>query len=200
MAKRIFITGGIGSGKSTLLDFLASQGVAAVEADKVGHQVLTFPDTKAELAEKFGADIFDDQGEVVRSVLAAKAFVSPEKTALLDSVTQKRVYAESLRQLDELAKMHDVVALEMAILDGRDDFYKNADVVVALVTSPEVRIQRLVQRGLTEEDARNRLKNQVPDEKRIAISDVVLTNDGTLDEFMHEIEQWWAQFESEQAS
>ncbi len=200
MAKRIFITGGIGSGKSTLLDFLASQGVAAVEADKVGHQVLTFPDTKAELAEKFGADIFDDQGEVVRSALAAKAFVSPEKTALLDSVTQKRVYAESLRQLDELAKTHDVVALEMAILDGRDDFYKNADVVVALVTSPEVRIQRLVQRGLTEEDARNRLKNQVPDEKRIAISDVVLTNDGTLDEFMHEIEQWWAQFESEQAS
>ena len=37
MAKRIFITGGIGSGKSTLLDFLRSQGVATVEADKVGH-------------------------------------------------------------------------------------------------------------------------------------------------------------------
>ena len=42
MAKRIFITGGIGSGKSTLLDFLRSQGVATVEADKVGHEVLTF--------------------------------------------------------------------------------------------------------------------------------------------------------------
>ena len=88
----------------------------------------------------------------------------------------------------------------MAILDGRDDFYKNADVVLALVTSPEVRIQRLIQRGLTEEDARNRLKNQVPDEKRIAISDVVLTNDGTLDEFMHEIEQWWSRFKSGQLS
>lgn len=200
MAKRIFITGGIGSGKSTLLDFLADQGVAAVEADKVGHQVLTFPDTKAELAEKFGEDIFDQSGEVVRSALAAKAFVSPEKTALLDSVTQRRVYAESLRQLDELAKTHEVVALEMAILDGRDDFYKNADVVVALVTSPDVRIQRLVQRGLTETDARNRLKNQVPDEKRIAISDVVLTNNGTLDEFKREIEQWWTRFKSEQAS
>lgn len=200
MAKRIFITGGIGSGKSTLLDFLADQGVAAVEADKVGHQVLTFPDTKEELAEKFGDDIFDQDGEVIRSSLAAKAFVSPEKTALLDSITQRRVYVESLRQLDELAKTHDVVALEMAILDGRDDFYKNADVVLALVASPEVRIPRLVQRGLTEEDARNRLKNQVPDEKRIAISDVVLTNDGTLEEFEREIEQWWARFMGGQAS
>lgn len=198
MAKRIFITGGIGSGKSTLLDFLARQGVAVLEADKIGHQILTFPDTKAELAEKFGDDIFDQDGAVVRSALAAKAFASPEKTALLDSVTLKRVYAESLRQLDDLAQSHEVVALEMAILDGRDDFSKNADVVIAVVTSPEVRIDRLVQRGLTREDAYNRLKNQVPDQRRIAIADVVFTNDGTLDEFEHEIEQWWMCFESEQ--
>lgn len=200
MAKRIFITGGIGSGKSTLLEFLQAQGVATVEADKVGHQVLTFADTKAELAQKFGTDIFDQNGEVIRAALAQKAFVSPEKTALLDSVTQKRVYAESLRQLDELAKTHDFVALEMAILDGRDDFYKNADVVLAVVTSPEVRIQRLVQRGLTEEDARNRLSNQVPDAKREAISDVVFINDGTLDEFQQRIETWWDAYKSGRAS
>ena len=78
MAKRIFITGGIGSGKSTLLDFLRAHDVATVEADKVGHEVLTFDDTKAELREKFGDDIFDDLGNVVRPALAAKAFVSPE--------------------------------------------------------------------------------------------------------------------------
>lgn len=200
MAKRIFITGGIGSGKSTLLNFLEAHGAATVEADKVGHQVLTFEDTKAELREKFGADIFDEQGNVMRPSLAAKAFASPEKTALLDSVTQKRVYAESLRQLDELARTHDYVALEMAILDGRDDFYKNADVVIAVVTSSEVRIQRLIGRGLTEEDARNRLKNQVPDAKREAISDVVLTNNGTIEDFKQQIAQWWEQFTGESAS
>ena len=188
MAKRIFITGGIGSGKSTLLDFLCSQGVATVEADKVGHEVLTFADTKAELAEKFGSDIFDEKGDVVRSALAAKAFVSPEMTALLDSVTLKRVYAESLRQLDNLAQTHDFVALEMAILDGRDDFYKNADVVLAVVG-----------RGLTEEDARNRLKNQVPDSKREAIADMVFTNNGTIEDFENEIALWWESFKNEAA-
>lgn len=199
MAKRIFITGGIGSGKSTLLDFLRSQGVATVEADKVGHEVLTFADTKAELAEKFGNDIFDEKGDVVRSALAAKAFVSPEMTALLDSVTLKRVYAESLRQLDNLAQTHDFVALEMAILDGRDDFYKNADVVLAVVTTPEVRIARLVGRGLTEEDARNRLKNQVPDSKREAIADMVFTNNGTIEDFENEIALWLESFKNEAA-
>ena len=199
MAKRIFITGGIGSGKSTLLDHLRADGVGTVEADKVGHEVLTFDDTKAELREKFGEDIFDAQGNVVRPALAAKAFVSPEATALLDSVTLKRVYAESLRQLDELAKDHDAVALEMAILDGRDDFYKNADVVIAVVASPEVRIKRLVERGLTEEDARNRLANQVPDERREAIADVVLVNDGSVEEFQQAIETWYSSFMGEDA-
>ena len=199
MAKRIFITGGIGSGKSTLLDYLREHGVGAVEADKVGHEVLTFDDTKAELREKFGADIFDADGNVMRPALAAKAFVSPEATALLDSVTLKRVYAESLRQLDELAKDHDAVALEMAILDGRDDFYKNGDVVIAVVTSPEVRIQRLVERGLTEEDARNRLANQVPDELREAIADVVLVNDGSVEEFQQAIDEWWNAYRDKDA-
>lgn len=194
MAKRIFITGGIGSGKSTLLDYLRVRGAGTIEADKVGHEVLTFDDTKAELREKFGTDIFDEEGNVMRPALAAKAFVSPEATALLDSVTLKRVYAESLRQLDELAADHDAVALEMAILDGRDDFYKNADVVIAVVTSPEVRIQRLVDRGLTEEDARARLANQVPDERREAIADVVLVNDGTVEEFQQAIDTWWDSF------
>lgn len=199
MAKRIFITGGIGSGKSTLLEFLKCKGAFTVDADKVGHEILTFQDTKDELREKFGTDIFDEQGNVVRSALAAKAFVSPEATALLDSVTLKRVYAESLRQLDDAAKDHETVALEMAILDGRDDFYKNADVVLVVVTTPEVRIERLVKRGLTEEDARNRLATQVPDSARVAISDVVFENNGTEAELQDAINEWWQQFVSEVA-
>jgi dephospho-CoA kinase len=196
MAKRIFITGGIGSGKSTLLEFLKKHGAATVEADKVGHQVLTFDSTKAELREKFGSDIFDAEGNVIRSALAAKAFASPESTALLDSITQNRVYTESLRQLDELAKDYQVVILEMAILDGRDNFYQNADVVIAVTTSPEVRIKRLIARGLSEEDARNRLKNQVEDSKREAIADVVFTNNGTLEDFENTISAWWNTFQT----
>ena len=57
-----------------------------------------------------------------------------------------------------MGQTHKVVVLEMAILDGRDDFYKHADIVVAVTTSPEVRVRRLMEsRGFSEEDARNRL-------------------------------------------
>lgn len=189
---RIFVTGGIGSGKSTLMAFLEQKGAGVVLADEVGHENLHNAEMKAELAKAFGKDIFDDEGEVIRSALAAKAFSSAQNTQKLDSITQPRLYDGCLRHLAELEQTHEVVVLEMAILDGRDDFYKNADVVAAVTTSPEVRVARLMaSRGFSEEDARNRLANQVPEEKRLAISDVVFNNDGTVEEFKAQIEQWW---------
>ncbi len=189
---RIFVTGGIGSGKSTLMSFLEQKGAGVVLADEVGHENLHDPAMKDELRHAFGSDIFDDAGEVIRSALAAKAFSSAENTKKLDSITQPRLYKGCLDRISALEKTHNVVVLEMAILDGRDGFYTNADVVVAVTTSPEVRVQRLMaSRGFSEEDARNRLANQVPEEQRLAIADVVFNNDGTVEQFQDQIQKWW---------
>lgn len=194
----IFVTGGVGSGKSTLISFLGEHGAATVQADEVGHKNLFDPQVKEELRAAFGADVFDDQGEVVRSALAAKAFVNKESTDLLDSITLKYVYQRSLEEIQELGKTHAVVVLEMAILDGRDDFYKHADLVIAVTTSPEVRVKRLMEsRGFSKQDARNRLARQVPESQRLSIADVVFTNDGTREEFYQQIEQWWSSFVAE---
>ncbi len=188
----IFITGGIGSGKSTLMEFLKEKGAGIVLADEVGHENLHNPEMKAELVQAFGKEILDTNGEIIRSELAARAFATPEDTARMDAITQPRLYEGCLRHVASVGQTHEVVVLEMAILDGRDDFYKHADIVVAVTTSPEVRVRRLMEsRGFSEEDARNRLASQVPEENRLAIADVVFTNDGTLQEFQDQIQQWW---------
>lgn len=189
---KIFVTGGIGSGKSTLMHFFEKQGAGVLLADEVGHENLFNEEMKAELVDAFGSEILDTKGEIIRSELATRAFSTPENTKLMDSITQPRLYDGCLRHLDDLGKTHKVVVLEMAILDGRDDFYEHADIVIAVTTSPEVRIKRLMEsRGFSEEDARNRLARQVPEEQRLAIADVVFTNDGTLDEFETQIQTWW---------
>lgn len=189
---KIFVTGGIGSGKSTLMHFFEKQGAGVLLADEVGHENLFNEEMKAELVDAFGSEILDTKGEIIRSELATRAFSTPENTKLMDSITQPRLYDGCLRHLDDLGKTHKVVVLEMAILDGRDDFYKHADIVIAVTTSPEVRIKRLMEsRGFSEEDARNRLARQVPEEQRLAIADMVFTNDGTLDEFEAQIQTWW---------
>lgn len=188
----IFVTGGIGSGKSTLMEFLKEKGAGIVLADEVGHENLRDSEMKAELVKAFGKEILDTNGEIIRSELAARAFATPEDTARMDAITQPRLYEGCLRHVASVGQTHKVVVLEMAILDGRDDFYKHADIVVAVTTSPEVRVRRLMEsRGFSEEDARNRLASQVPEENRLAIADVVFTNDGTLQEFQDQIQQWW---------
>lgn len=188
----IFVTGGIGSGKSTLMEFLKEKGAGIVLADEVGHENLHNPEMKAELVKAFGKEILDTNGEIIRSELAARAFATPEDTARMDAITQPRLYEGCLRHVASVGQTYEVVVLEMAILDGRDDFYKHADIVVAVTTSPEVRVRRLMEsRGFSEEDARNRLASQVPEENRLAIADVVFTNDGTLQEFQDQIQQWW---------
>lgn len=188
----IFVTGGIGSGKSTLMDFLERQGAGIVLADEVGHENLRNPKMKAELVAAFGEDILDPNGEVIRSALAARAFATPQDTARMDAITQPWLYEGCLRHVKESGIDHEVVVLEMAILDGRDDFHKHADIVIAVTTSPEVRVRRLMEsRGFTEEDARNRLASQVPEKQRLAIANVVFTNDGTLEEFEEQIQHWW---------
>ena len=181
---KIFVTGGIGSGKSTFTGLLEERGAAVVLADLVGHANLLDPEVIAELVAAFGPGIVDSTGQIDRAALAARAFLSSDSTALLDSITQPRLYARCLQLVDDLARHNEVVVLEMAILDGRDDFAKNADMVVCVTADPEVRAKRLVEsRGIPLEGARNRIARQAAsDEGRLAIADHVIENDGTLED------------------
>ena len=191
---KIFVTGGIGSGKSTLMNFLAARGAGIVLADEVGHDNLEDPTVISRLTAAFGIEILDEAGTISRPALAARAFATPEATARMDAITLPRLYDACLARIAEMGRTHKVVALEMAILDGRDNFYRHADIVVAVTTTPEVRVARLMaSRGFSEVDARSRLARQVPEEQRLAIADVVFSNDGTPEEFESALSAWWDQ-------
>ena len=57
---------------------------------------------------------------------------------------------------------------------------------------PEIRVARLVQRGLTAEDARARIAAQATDEQRRAVADVVLDNSGTPEHLAEQVDRFWA--------
>ena len=78
--KKLFLIGGMGAGKSTARKALTDEGLAWIDLDQVGHEVLTWDTVKDDLRGAFGDDIFDENGEVVRSALAAKAFATPAAT------------------------------------------------------------------------------------------------------------------------
>jgi len=67
------------------------------------------------------------------------------------------------------------------------------DLVVVVNASTATRLQRMVElRGMSREEATHRLNSQATDTERLAIADVVIDSNGTLDETLAQVDQLWA--------
>lgn len=182
--KLIGLTGGIGSGKSTVAKLCAQRGWRVVDADRIARDIVKpGQPALAELAEKFGQDILQEDGSLDRKELARRAFVDKEHTELLNSITHPRIQKETQRQFAAAREegvdftVYDMPLLVDNGLDGDMDF------VIVVDVDPEERVRRLVEfRGLDEADARKRINAQISDEKRLSAASHVIDNNGTQEQ------------------
>jgi dephospho-CoA kinase len=188
---RIGLTGGIGSGKSTVSRLLAEHGAVIVDADAIAREVVE-PGTPglAAVVEAFGTGVLAPDGSLDRPALAAVVFADPEARRRLDAIVHPLVRARAAEVAAAAAPdavvVHDVPLL---VETGQAGLY---DVVVVVEADPETRVARLVQRGLTAEDARARMAAQATDEQRRAVADVVLDNSGTPERLAEQVDRVWA--------
>jgi dephospho-CoA kinase len=71
--------------------------------------------------------------------------------------------------------------------------HRDCDVVVVVSASPETQVARSVARGMAEGDVRARIAAQMPLEDRARTADVLIDNEGTLDDLEHEVDVLWRQ-------
>jgi dephospho-CoA kinase len=189
---RIGLTGGIGSGKSTVSRLLAERGAVIVDADAIAREVVE-PGTPglAAVVEAFGAGVLAANGSLNRPGLAAVVFADPEARRTLDAIVHPLVRARAI-EIAAAAPPDAVVVNDVPLLaeTGQASAY---DVVLVVETDPGTRIARLVQRGLTAEDARARIAVQATDEQRRAIADVVLDNSGTPEQLAAQVDRFWTE-------
>jgi dephospho-CoA kinase len=189
---RIGLTGGIGSGKSTVSRLLAERGAVIVDADAIAREVVE-PGTPglAAVVEAFGAGVLAADGSLNRPGLAAVVFADPEARRTLDAIVHPLVRARAI-EIAAAAPPDAVVVNDVPLLaeTGQASSY---DVVLVVETDPGTRIARLVQRGLTAEDARARIAVQATDEQRRAIADVVLDNSGTPEQLAAQVDRFWTE-------
>jgi dephospho-CoA kinase len=189
---RIGLTGGIGSGKSTVSALLAARGALVIDADLIAREVLE-PGTPglAAVVEAFGSGVLAGDGSLDRPALAAVVFADPEARARLDGIVHPLVRARAT-ELAAAAPADAVVVNDVPLLveTGQASSY---DLVLVVVADEETRVARLVQRGLTGEDARARIAVQATDEQRRAVADVVLDNGGTPAELEVQVDRFWTE-------
>lgn len=184
------LTGGIGAGKSTVAARLAERGAEVIDVDAVGKQVIEVGGrAHGALLAEFGAAVLGDDGRLDRAALASQVFGDPERLAALTAISHPAINAE----LAELVGASDaqVVVLDMAILVESNLGEGLYDTVVVVEAPVDVRLARLAERGMAEDDARARMANQATDEERRAVADHVLVNDGDLIALRSTVDHLW---------
>ena len=180
--KVVGITGRSGCGKSSATKFLAGQGYPCIDADLIAREML-LPGSPciAQLQEKFGADIADENGNVRRRLLADRAFATPEGKAALDSLT----HPEIVRRIRAAKQAAQEAGAPLFVLDGAVIVGTAAQAEcdrLCVVTAPfETSVARIVARdGIAPEMACRRLNAQTPEAELTAQADYVLHNDADL--------------------
>ena len=173
----VAVTGGIGSGKSTVSTALAELGAIVVDSDVLAREVVA-PGTPglAAIAAAFGADLIGADGALDRAGLAGIVFADPAARARLEGITHPLVRARAA-QIQREAPVDAVVVNDIPILTTLA-VAATFHLVVGVRAGEDVRVERLVGRGLAEPDARSRIASQITDNERAELCDVLLDNNG----------------------
>jgi dephospho-CoA kinase len=189
----IGLAGGIGTGKSAVSRILEELGAVVLDADKFGHEVyLPNTDGLREVVAAFGEDVLQPNGEVDRRALGGKVFGNPEAMEKLNAIAWPRIRQRITDGIEEQRRAGtQVVVLDAAVLIEAG--WTDAADEVWVVTSPEAQvIQRIQARNnLTEEQVRARMSSQMSTEERVKYADIVVENDGDLEDLRRKVKALW---------
>jgi dephospho-CoA kinase len=179
--KRIGLTGGVGMGKSTAAGFLLARGFPLVDTDATA-RALVQPGQPAltEITATFGPKILTAAGELNRPALARIVFNDSAARQRLEAILHPRIRQHWQEQLARWAREGQALAVVVIPLLFETAAETEFDEVVCVACRPVTQQQRLLARGWSPEECRQRIAAQLPVEQKLARARRVLWTEGTL--------------------
>lgn len=177
----VAVTGGIACGKSTFGQALADSGAELIDTDEIVHQ-LQRPGQPIAIAvrDAFGPECLHPDGSVNRPALAQIVFHNPAELERLNALSHPLVK----ERVDAWCTAPSCAWLKAVLIpllfESGWDFPWTWTLCIAC--SRETQMKRLLGRGLSKEDALRRIAAQASPEDKAARSDIILRNDGTLED------------------
>lgn len=191
------LIGGIGAGKSVAARMLAERGATVIDADAVGHELLTDPGIRARIIGRFGPGVLEAQDgahghdpAISRRALGAIVFADPASLRDLEAILHPAMRERFRREIDRVAgeDRSGLVVLDAAVLleAGWDDL---CDLVVYVDAPRDERLRRVAAaRGWTASMLEARERSQWAAERKRCRADWILCNDGDLDRLGRELD------------
>ena len=184
------VTGGIGSGKSTVSGYFRDRGVEVLDADEISRQVTDVGGVALpEIAELLGSRAITAKGALNRSYVASLVFSEKNKLDKLSAIIHRYVLSTIGEEIAKAAeKKVKLIVLDVPI-PVRHGFVDVCNQIWVVSASDPVRLERLEGRGMDRDDAKKRMAMQMTREEYEELGDVILVNDGTLEELYAQIEK-----------
>ena len=189
MAFVVGLTGGIGSGKSLAAQFFSQLGALVIDADQLARSAIERgSDGFDEVLLRFGDTVLKN-GDIDRVALGQIVFENPQAKKDLEEIIHPRIRAEFEEAVASL-NPGQIMVYEIPLL-VETNAANRFDYVITVESNVELRTERLRARGMFHSDIQKRIAAQATEEQRRAIADCVLTNDGTEDELLRQVENVW---------
>lgn len=189
----IGITGGIGSGKSTVTNMLAQKGAKVIDADQLAKEAL-YPGTEVyeQVLATFGNTILDETGKLSRARIAKLVFTDETKIQAINNLVHPYVHArrQQIVNIYIAEDVHTVIIQDIPIIVENDLMGEFAG-VICVYAPLEQRVQRLLQRGISETEILYRMANQASDEARLAAALWIINNDSTIAHLQTQVDHLW---------
>jgi dephospho-CoA kinase len=193
---RVALTGGIATGKSHCLRRFAELGAPTIDADTLAKQAVE-PGTDAfrAVVQRFGPAVVAANGTLDRAALGDVVFGDDEARHALEAIIHPTVRQSIDRWFESLGLQPGVRAgiadIPLLFETGRD---KDFDVVVVAACAPATQKARLMNRdGLSEEQADQRIRAQMPIDDKTRRARYVISTEGTIAETDRRVAQVWSE-------
>ncbi len=190
----IALTGGIGSGKTAVGEILANFGAVVIDSDQLARQVVERGTSGFDqIVAQFGDEILKN-GDLDRAALASLIFTDPKKRLELEQITHPLIRQEFAKIIKSLPEDAIVVNQIPLLVESKHDY--KFDYIVTVSTSEEIRVARLLKRGLTKDQITKRIQAQAIDSEREVIADFIIKNEKSQEELFTQVEKLWELLQS----
>jgi dephospho-CoA kinase len=179
--KLIGLTGGVGMGKSKAASLLQQRKLPVVDTDALARQIVEpGQPALAEVREAFGPEVFDAQGRLRRDELARRVFADPAQRRQLEAILHPRIRELWQTQVEAWRAQGRPLGVVVIPLLFETSAQALFEVIVCVACSAATQERRLLSRGWTPEEVRQRLLAQLPAEKKMELSHFVVWTEAGL--------------------
>jgi dephospho-CoA kinase len=184
------LTGGIASGKSEVARRFQALGVQVIDADVAARDVVSVgSEGLAEVVAAFGAGVLDAAGALDRAAMRRRAFDDPGVRTRLEAIVHPRVRALLEGGCASVTGDYVIAAIPLLAEGGGREHYPWLDRILVIDVAPGIQLTRLLQRdGIDAALAQRMVAAQASRERRLAIADDVIVNNGSLEALAPHVE------------